>query len=38
MQHEDRIRIRHMIDEADKPATFLAGRCRDDLDRDTMRA
>jgi uncharacterized protein with HEPN domain len=36
MLHEDRVRILDMIDVADDAASFLVGRSRDDLDRDTM--
>lgn len=36
MRDEDRIRILHMIDAADAVAQFVAGRSRDDLDRDRM--
>lgn len=36
MRDEDRVRILHMIDAADAVAQFVAGRSRDDLDRDRM--
>ena len=36
MRDEDRIRILHMIEAADAVAQFVAGRSRDDLDRDQM--
>ena len=36
MRDEDRIRILHMIDAAEAVAQFMAGRSRDDLDRDRM--
>jgi len=36
MQDEDRVRILHMIDAADAVAQFVAGRSRDDLERDRM--
>lgn len=36
MRDEDRIRILHMIEAADTVAQFVAGRSRDDLDRDQM--
>jgi hypothetical protein len=36
MRDEDRDRILHMIEAAESIARFIAGRCRDDLDRDEM--
>lgn len=36
MPPEDRIRVEHMIDAAEHIARFVAGRRRDDLDRDVM--
>ncbi len=36
MRHEDRVRVLHMIEAAESTARFLAGRNRDDLDRDEM--
>ena len=36
MRDEDRIRILHMIEAAEAAAKFVAGRSRDDLDRDQM--
>lgn len=36
MQHEDRVRILHMIEAADAVAQFVAGRSRDDLEEDRM--
>ncbi len=36
MQHEDRVRILHMIDAAEAVAQFVAGRSREDLEQDRM--
>ena len=36
MRDEDRDRILHMNEAAESIARFIAGRCRDDLDRDEM--
>jgi uncharacterized protein with HEPN domain len=36
MPLDDRIRIAHMIEAAESVARFIAGRSRDDLDRDEM--
>jgi uncharacterized protein with HEPN domain len=36
MRDDDRTRILHMIDAAEAVAQFMAGRIRDDLDRDRM--
>lgn len=36
MRREDRVRILDMIEEAENTASFIAGRGRDDLDRDRM--
>lgn len=36
MRDEDRIRLLHMIEAAESLAQFVAGRSRDDLDRNRM--
>lgn len=36
MRDDDRIRIRHMVDAAEAVGQFIAGRRREDLDRDRM--
>jgi uncharacterized protein with HEPN domain len=36
MKPDDRVRISHMIDALNSVAKFIAGRSRDDLDRDEM--
>jgi uncharacterized protein with HEPN domain len=36
MRDEDRVRILHMIESAEAVEQFVAGRSRDDLDRDRM--
>lgn len=36
MRAEDRVRVLHMIDAAESVGQFVAGRQRDDLDRDRM--
>lgn len=36
MRDEDRVRLLHMIEAAESVAQFVAGRSRDDLDRDRM--
>ena len=36
MRAEDRVRVLHMIDAAETVASFIAGRVRDDLDRDRL--
>ena len=36
MRPEDRVRVRHMIDAAEAVGQFVAGRGREDLDRDRM--
>jgi uncharacterized protein with HEPN domain len=36
MRDEDRVRLLHMIDAAEAVAQFVAGRNREDLDRDRM--
>src|SRR5437868_6522736 len=33
-QHDDRVRLQHMLDAAHQALAFVAGRARDDLDRD----
>jgi len=35
-QHEDRVRLRHMLDYSRKAVAMIAGRTREDLDRDEM--
>ena len=36
MRDDDRVRLLHMIEAAESLAQFVAGRSRDDLDRDRM--
>jgi uncharacterized protein with HEPN domain len=36
MRAEDRVRLLHMVEAADAAAQFIAGKSRDDLDRDRM--
>lgn len=36
MQHEDRIRLRHMVEAAEDALRFVQGRARADLDGDRM--
>ena len=36
MRDEDRVRLLHMVEAAESVAQFVAGRSRDDLDRDRM--
>jgi len=35
-QHEDRVRLRHMLDYSRKAVAMIEGRTREDLDRDEM--
>ena len=35
-QHEDRVRLRHMLDYSRKAGAMIEGRTREDLDRDEM--
>jgi hypothetical protein len=35
-QHEDRVRLRHMLDYPRKAVAMIEGRTREDLDRDEM--
>ena len=35
-QHEDRVRLRHMLDYSRKAVAMIEGRAREDLDRDEM--
>ena len=36
MQHEDRVRIQHMLDACSEAGRFVAGRVRSDLESDRM--
>jgi uncharacterized protein with HEPN domain len=35
-QHEDRVRLRHMLDYSKKAVAMIKGRAREDLNRDEM--
>jgi hypothetical protein len=36
MQPEDKVRISHLVEAADKAVSYSAGRCRADLDGDEL--